>query len=272
MHLINFICIFYDCSIMRVKTYLIADLVNDENSVPDSLVIYIDVLRASTTVCAALFNGAKEIIPVDSMDKAITIHKNLSDDISILAGERQGVMPLGFHLGNSPGEYTEDKVKGMTIVFTTTNGTRAFNKFKKSRFRFLASFVNLQTVVDSISAITDKEKIYECRIVCAGNNGDFSFEDALCAGAVLHLLSKKELDLEMNDSSVLSMQIYDKHKNDLLNFIKTCEHPGLLMDLGFDNDVNIAFTFNKYPVLPVLTANGIKKANDNFPEGDNDGK
>jgi 2-phosphosulfolactate phosphatase len=258
---------------MRVKTYLIADLIDDENSSDDSLSIYIDVLRASTTVCAALYNGAKEVIPVDSMDKAIIIHKNLSDDISVLAGERKGKKPLGFHFGNSPGEFTENEIKDKTIVLTTSNGTKAFNKLRKSRVRFLASFVNLDIIVKTINKIVNKEKIYECNIICAGNDGDFSFEDTICAGAILYYLNQNGIELELNDSSVLAIEIFDKHKNNLLDFIKEREHPKLLMDLGFENDIDEAFSMNKYPVLPVLSANSIRRGNDNFTGGfTNNGK
>ena len=88
---------------MKIRTYLISEAYNnEEGNNPDSIYIYIDVLRASTSVCAALYAGAKEVIPVESMDKAIHIHQNLSKETRVLAGERDGIKPLGFILGNSP--------------------------------------------------------------------------------------------------------------------------------------------------------------------------
>jgi len=254
---------------MEIRTYLTTESYSEEESVQDSIFIYIDVLRASTTVCAALYAGAKEVIPVESMDKAIELHQNLSKETSILAGERDGIKPLGFLLGNSPAEFTADIVKDKTIVLTTTNGTKAFQKAKNGKHRIVASFVNLSIVVSNVRKILDEEEIKFCNIICAGNNGCFSFEDCLCAGAIITRLSASIQDLTMNDGAIASKDIYGLHKENLNGFIKSCEHSKVLTDLGLENDINEAITIDKYPVLPKISGNGIKLSAVNLLEGDN---
>lgn len=256
MHLILYAQL-YSSSIMKIKTYLTPNLNDELESKPDSIFIYIDVLRASTSVCSALFSGAKEIIPAESMEKALTIYKNLSSETSILSGERNGIKPLGFLLGNSPSEFSPALVKDKSIVLTTTNGTIAFNLGKKANFRVLASFTNLTTVVDYIYNIAINEKIYHCNIVCAGNEGHFAYEDSLCAGAIINQLNNKLQDLELNDSSRLSSEIYNLHKSDLLNFIKSTDHAKILIEKGFENDIDDSLNLDKYPVLPIIKGNNI---------------
>lgn len=245
---------------MKIKTYLTLNLQDELESKPDSIFVYIDVLRASTSVCAALHSGAKEIIPVATMEKALTIYKNLSEETRVLSGERKGIKPLGFLLGNSPAEFSSDIVKGKSIVLTTTNGTKAFNKGKKSNYRVVASFANLTATVEYIYNVAINEKIYHCNIICAGNEGDFSYEDALCTGAVIDKLNSLMQDLELNDASRLSLEIYNLHKDNLIDFVKTTEHAKDLIEIGFEKDIDDSLTIDKYPVLPLIKGNDIKSA------------
>ena len=256
-------------SIMKIKTYLTTESYNEEESTQDSIFVYIDVLRASTTVCTALYAGAKEVIPIESMDKAIDLHQKLSKETSILAGERKDIKPIGFALGNSPAEFTAAIVKNKTIVLTTTNGTKAFQKGKNSNHRIVASFVNLSIVASNIQKILDEENIKFCNIICSGNNGCFSFEDTLCAGSIIQRLTGEIPGIKMNDSTIASKDIYSLYKDRLSIFIKSCEHSKVLIDLGLENDINEAVTIDKYLVLPEITDNSIKLTAVNLLEGDN---
>jgi len=246
---------------MKIKTYLTPKMINNLESKSDSIFVYIDVLRASTSVCSALYFGAREVIPVETMEKALDIYKNLSSDIRLLAGERNGEKPMGFNLGNSPVEFNEDIVKDKSIILTTTNGTIAFNLGKKAKFRVIASFTNLSLVVSYIYNVAIKDKIYHCNIICAGNQGHFAYEDSLCAGAIIDKLNTLMNDIELNDASRLSMEIYNLHNNDLLHFVKSTEHAKILIEKGFEKDIDDAFTFDKFPVLPLIEGNNIKTAN-----------
>ena len=105
----------------------------EELALRDKTVVVIDVLRASSSIAVALFNGAKEIIPVPTVEAAMKIVGNLAGDVTLLGGERNGRMIEGFHLGNSPAEYAEERVRGKSIVFTSTNGSQAIAKAKYAR-------------------------------------------------------------------------------------------------------------------------------------------
>jgi len=254
---------------MKIRTYFITESYKEEESTEDSIFIYIDVLRASTTVCAALYAGAKEIIPVATMDKAIAIHQNLSKETSILAGERNGNKPLGFVLGNSPGEFLAQSVKDKTIVLTTTNGTNAFQKAKSAKHRIIASFVNLNIVVSNILKIAEEENSKYCNIICSGNNSRFSFEDSLCAGAIIDKVANAIDSVNFDDASLVSREMYNTYKEHLSHFIKTCEHAKVLIDLGFEKDIDDAVSIDKYPVLPTISGNSIKLSAVNLLEGNN---
>src|SRR5512137_1555542 len=112
---------------MRVDLYITPHQ-TDELALRDKTVVVIDVLRASTSIITALKNGAREIIPVTTVESAVKISGNLFGDVILLGGERNGKMIEGFHLGNSPANYSEEKVKGKAIIFSTTNGSHALVK------------------------------------------------------------------------------------------------------------------------------------------------
>jgi len=109
-----------------------------------------DVLRASSTICSALYNGAKEIIPTTNSEQAMNIYVGLDRESRFVGGEQNLQKPSGFDAGNSPTEYTKEKVAGKTIILTTTNGTPLFTKAKSSKVRLIAAFVNFNTVLDKI--------------------------------------------------------------------------------------------------------------------------
>jgi 2-phosphosulfolactate phosphatase len=248
---------------MKIDVFLTPFFPEFENQFNDSLVIMIDVLRASTTVCAALYHGAKEIIPCETTEKAVQIYSNLSREYRFLAGEKNGIKQTGFDAGNSPSEYSEYAVKGKTVVMTTTNGTRTFARAKQAKHKIIGAFVNIAATVDFINNLIAKngENNFKINILCAGNNGRFSFEDAICAGAYIHYLSKSYDNIEMTDSALASKSLYNQHADELSTFLKTCDHARYLQKLGFGEDIEIALTFDLFPVIPILTGNSIQLQN-----------
>src|SRR5512140_3042987 len=122
----------------------------DEMGLRDRTVIVIDVLRASTTITTALHNGAREVIPCATVEAAVKISANLAGGVTLLAGERNARMIQGFHLGNSPLEFTPEKVRGKSIVFSSTNGAQALAKGRLAKDLTVASFVNISQVTDHI--------------------------------------------------------------------------------------------------------------------------
>lgn len=154
----------------------------DRQELAGATVVVIDLLRASSTICTALANGATEVVPFLEVEDA---RKAAADDRSniILGGERGGNRIDGFDLGNSPAEYTSDRVQGKRVFFTTTNGTRALEHARLANRIVVGALVNLSAVAESIR---DADNI---QILCAGTDEKETSEDILAAGALVARLT-----------------------------------------------------------------------------------
>lgn len=145
----------------------------------DSCAVIIDVLRASTTMTQALKNGANAVIPCLGIEDARSTALRLSPRPCLLGGERGGIQIEGFDLGNSPFEYSCESVQGKTVVFTTTNGTRALLMAQDAAHVFVGAFINRRAIVNRLNA-----EGRDVHLVCAGTDGELTPEDVLFAGAV----------------------------------------------------------------------------------------
>ncbi|HEX2897824.1 MAG TPA: 2-phosphosulfolactate phosphatase, partial [candidate division Zixibacteria bacterium] len=145
---------------MNIELYLTALPFNDAN-LEDKTVIVVDVLRSSTSVCAALMAGAKGVIPTEGPGEAGEMRSKLGGDITVLAGERNGVRIENFELGNSPSEFTESSVGGKFVIMTTTNGTGIFKKTAKAELVLSGGLVNASKVVEKVVQ-TDKNVVIAC--------------------------------------------------------------------------------------------------------------
>src|ERR1043165_9614354 len=183
---------------IKVRVYFSPQHI-DELLLRDKTIVVIDVLRASTTSTYAMAAGAREIIPVGSVDQAMKIVGNLFSTSTILCGERGGKRIEGFKLGNSPAEYTPESVDGKSLILTTTNGAVALTKSKYARHCFISSFVNLSASVRAIHELPDLQET-GLTIICSGREDDFSLEDATCAGLLIAALSNLR-ELELTDSA-----------------------------------------------------------------------
>jgi 2-phosphosulfolactate phosphatase len=161
----------------RLSVHLLPDLV-DESELAGATVVVIDVLRATTTITYALAAGAREVVPCLEIEDARQATRRFLSGEALLGGERGGVKIEGFDLGNSPEEYTSEVVKGRSVVFTTTNGTRAMMRCRKAKRVLIGSFVNLTAVQEAIEAEDN------VAILCAGTDGQITYEDVLAAGAI----------------------------------------------------------------------------------------
>lgn len=245
---------------MLIDMYLTPYFPEYEDQFDKSIVIMIDVLRASSTVCAALYNNAKEVIAEETQEKAINIYSKLSKESRFLGGEKNSVKIDGFDAGNSPFEYTQDRISGKTVIITTTNGTKIFHKAKKSFYKIVGCFVNFQATINYVMEIVSMatEEINSITILCAGTNGRMSYEDTLCGGAFVDELSKLIDNNTLTDTSDAARNLFNFSNNDLVNFLKNKYHAKNLISLGFEKDVNLCLEFNKYPVVPLITGNSIK--------------
>lgn len=229
----------------------------DEIDLRDKTIVVIDVLRASTTITYAMAAGAREIIPVGSVDQAMKIVGNLFSTSVVLCGERGGKRIEGFKLGNSPAEYTPQTVEGKSLILTTTNGAVALTKSKYARHCFVSSFVNLSASVRALTELKDIEET-GLTIICSGREDDFSLEDATCAGLLLAALSSSK-ELELTDSARTVLSIAKEYGSNILKTLQDSDHGKYLTSIGFAEDIVTASVIDSTPIVPVLEQNAIKK-------------
>lgn len=218
-------------------------------AVSGRVVAVIDVLRASTTIAAALANGARHVVPLDSADEVITRAKQFSRSDVRMAGERKMLPIPGFDLGNSPREFTREAVEGKTVLFTTTNGTSALVAIQGARDVVVASYVNFSAV--SALLRTAARGGTDVAIVCAGRDRQFSLEDAACAGRYARSLAKRIPREELGDGA-FACTILDRRYGDRLDqLFADSEHGQALADAGFEADLAMCAAVDSYPVIPI---------------------
>ncbi len=207
-----------------------------------SIVVIIDVFRATSTIATALFNGARKVVPVDGVSECIAIGKQLN---AVTAGERDGKVIEGLQYGNSPSEYTREFINGKTLVLTTTNGTKllhmAFNNGADEVIT--GSFPNLSSVCDYL--VKSKKNVL---LGCSAWKDKFNLEDTLFAGAVIERI--KEYFTIHCDSSLMAESMYTLHKNDLKSFIRQTTHWHRLACYGLEKDLEYCVTIDVADVLP----------------------
>jgi 2-phosphosulfolactate phosphatase len=211
--------------------------------VSSSIVVIIDVFRATSTIATALYNGAKSIIPVASVEECIRIGKQIE---GITAGERDGQVAEGLKYGNSPFEYSRDFIEDKTLVLTTTNGTKLLHMAleKNAKEIITGSFPNLSAVCDFL--IEQKQNVV---LGCAAWKNKVNLEDTLFAGAVI---SRVKNHFEINcDSSSLAESLYDEAKPDLYEFIKkkNASHYHRLSKFGLQKDMKYCLSADTANVL-----------------------
>jgi 2-phosphosulfolactate phosphatase len=228
----------------------------DEMQLREKNVIVIDVLRSSTTVIAALSNGAREVIPVGSIESAVKISGSLFGDVTLRGGERNGKIIQGFNLGNSPLEYTEATVRGKSIIFCTTNGSLAMAKSRYARTMAVGGFVNMSAIIEFILGLNS-----DVLLLCAGRPpaaGGFSLEDVVCAGMIIHTLQEKSTSVELTDSSLAAHSLYKAFGRSIPKLLKSTDHGKYLLEIGFGEDIKVSAEVDSIPVVPVLSGTSIK--------------
>lgn len=239
---------------MRIDLVL-APALTDEQALRDRSVVVIDVLRASTSIITALGNGAKEVIPVASVETAVRIAGNLAGDVTLLGGERHGKLIEGFHLGNSPAEYTAERVRGKTIVFSSTNGSQALVKARYAQELLVCGFVNISAMRDHLLT-RDRDLV----LVCAGRDGGFSLEDTVCAGMLIDLLLHDHRDDHaLTDAARAAEVLYRALGKNVLRLVKSTDHGRYLEEIGFGDDLRLCADVDVLPVIAQLEANVIRR-------------
>lgn len=218
----------------------------DLYDVSDSIVVIIDVLRATSTIATALYNGASAVIPVASVQRCIELGNEYG---GITAGERDGKVAEGLKYGNSPFEYPESFIKDKTLVLTTTNGTKLLHMALDNGAKEIitGSFPNLSSVVEHLR-MQNRNVI----LGCSAWKNRVNMEDTLFAGAVIEQLYD-HFDINC-DSSHIALNLYKTAKPDLFGFLKAnnATHYHRLTNFGLDKDMQYCLTPDGANVLPVF--------------------
>lgn len=263
---------------MKVAVIPTADAVTKESVVNKSVVMF-DILRASSTISTALANGCKEVIPVVEVEDAFAVAKTLPENTFIIGGERGALKVPGFHLGNSPLEYTADVVSGKTVILTTTNGTKATSRAAAGASQvFIGSLLNISALARRIMEL-GKDVV----LVCAGTRGKFSLDDTLAAGMMVRELVQLwrnrpdapastiqvaeqnkpgvvYLDevpvisghtLVLEDAAVAALRLAEAYLDNPLRGLYDCLHGQKLAQLGFAADLAYCAQVDILDVVPV---------------------
>jgi 2-phosphosulfolactate phosphatase len=214
----------------------------DIYDVSESIVVIIDVFRATSTIATALYNGATRIIPVDTVEKCIELG-NITGGIT--AGERDGKIIAGLKHGNSPAEYPREFIEGKTLVLTTTNGTKLLHMALQAGASevITGSFPNLSAVCHHL--IKQKKNVF---LGCSAWKDRFNLEDTLFAGAVIEQI-KDHFTIHC-DSSLMAENMYALQKQDLKSFIRNTTHWHRLAQYGLEKDLEYCVTPDQANILP----------------------
>jgi 2-phosphosulfolactate phosphatase len=230
---------------VKVATFFTAAEV-DPAKVQKGTAVVIDVIRATSTIVEALANGAQAVYPTLSTEEAIRLANSLGREDTILCGERRGLKIEGFDLGNSPREFTPDRIRGKRLVMSTTNGTRAFLAAQAAERVMAGSFLNLSGVT---RALEGEERL---TLVCAGKDDRFSLDDALCAGRILRsVVEENGVDPELDDASRAVLALARGLEPDE-EFLQATAAGAALVAVGLGDDLSVCAQMDRHSVVPEM--------------------
>jgi 2-phosphosulfolactate phosphatase len=207
------------------------------------IVVVIDVLRATSAICAAFDNGISAIIPVPSVEEAWEYKQR-----GYLAGaERKGQIVDGFDFGNSPFSYMKEELKGREVVLTTTNGTKSLDVAKDAETVVVGSFLNLTALSKWLE---EQDKNVLC--LCSGWQDKFNLEDTICAGAISDYLISTGNYTSIEDSSIAAKYLFLSAKDNYLGYLKSSSHRRRLKNLNLNEDIKYCLTPDQTSVIPIL--------------------
>ena len=228
-----------------VQVHLLPELVPAGRLV-GGIAVVIDVLRATTSIVHAFAAGCREIRPCADLDEARRLADSLPVGKTLLAGERGGIPPEGFDLGNSPRDFTPKLCRDRIVILTTTNGTRAIARAIEAERVLIGAFVNYSAVCDLLHQ--DTRPVH---LICSGYEGEPAMEDTLLAGAFVDCLSDGG-DIRLNDSARLAWDAHENHGRILDGAFELARGGAHLISLGFAADLKSALAIDKFGIVPEL--------------------
>jgi 2-phosphosulfolactate phosphatase len=215
--------------------------------IAERTVVVIDVLRASSTIVQALAAGAKALFPVASIEEALRLANTLGRDEVLLCGERRSLPIEGFDLGNSPGDFTPERVGGKTLVMSTTNGTGAMMAASAAQRVLIGSFLNLQAVVDEL-ARSGAEPVF----LCSGRETKFGLEDAVCAGKMAAaVMDAAGGEWELNDGAMAALALAERY-GELEPLFAQVGAGKQIAEAGLAEDLAFCARVDQHEAIPVL--------------------
>jgi 2-phosphosulfolactate phosphatase len=212
----------------------------------EAIVVVVDILRATSAICAAFMNGAKKIIPVATLEEA----KDYKDRGYLVAAERDGIVRDFADFGNSPYNFSRERISGKEIVYSTTNGTNCITMAKNSHKVLIGAYLNISALAGYI-----KEKKHDLLIFCAGWKNKFNLEDTLFAGALAKIVVEDKNFATICDSTLASIDLWNTAKDDLTGYIDKAAQRHRLRKNNLDDVIGYCHTFDLTSIIPVLKDN-----------------
>lgn len=210
----------------------------------DRTVVVLDVIRASSTIAQGMASGAAAFVPVRSVTAARRAARQYPPALRLLGGERDGVRIPGFDLGNSPREYTNERVSMKTIVFTTTNGTAAISAAKAAQRIYVGALVNLTAVADCLL-----REGADVTLAGAGRSDHPVLDDVACAGAFIHALQQK-VRCELTDSAKIALRLWEPYQGRVRDLLVDSASGQALIHIGYDLDLDFCAQIGVLNVAP----------------------
>jgi 2-phosphosulfolactate phosphatase len=204
--------------------------------------VVVDILRATTSICAAFDHGVKEILPVSGLDEA----REMKSKGYFVACERNGHVMDFADIGNSASDFIRDDLIGRKVVFSTTNGTKTINLARDAEEVLIGAFVNLHALADYLLNKQGKVVIF-----CAAWKNLFNLEDSVFAGALADLLLQGGFATEC-DSTLGAIDLWHRAQKDLKKYLSKSSHRNRLKHLVTEEDFEYTVTLNSTEVIPVL--------------------
>ena len=209
-------------------------------------VVVVDILRATSAICTAFMNGVEKIIPVATLEEA----KEYKDNGFMVAAERDGIVRDFADFGNSPYNFTPERVRSKTIVYSTTNGTNAINMAKESHFVLVGAYLNISALAKFLV-----KQNRDVVILCAGWKDRFNLEDSVYAGALSELILDSENYSTICDSTLAAIDLWSIAKKDLVSYTDKVAQRSRLRKNGLDDVIEYCLTLDTTDIIPVLHEN-----------------
>lgn len=219
------------------------------------VLVVVDVLRSASSIVNALINGAKSIVPAATLKEAYALHRRHPE--YLLVGEREGRKPRGFHLGNSPLEFTAERVFGRDLIMTTTSGTIALTRCEGAKSVFVGAFLNAGAVAERSLEVAANERV-NVSFVLAGEKGKFSLEDFICAGAISDRFPHRSV--EFSDKTTAAVLAFEHAEADLCTNVMKARDAKHLMQLGFRSDVKFSCQMDRAKIVPMYRGGRVKSS------------